>query len=297
MSQVTSLKGFRCASVGGLQLAVGRRQFSDKHLSTSIDMCRSRRNQGCAGERGVVTTRVAFSFSSATFFSTLDSKHQRGTHSLLLTPSLVAKHWLLLLMALVSNCRINPAVLITRLQKDPPEVGPKDCWSCWILNSSSCDPDVHVHVPSTFDLPAHSQLIPGRCLAFRTISLFKSPLPKLNCQERQAVGTGAPLWFYICYRRLVVQTNKDIHTCLPLCKGFCSKPGCSELQPIDVHCLFFPIPCSPNIHRLGFAPPSTSGRHLNELPVEMTWSFCCSNSLSWLSTNSTLGGLLGLAEL
>ena len=118
MSQATSLRGFQCVSVSWPQLTVRRRQFSGKHLGTSNDMCRSRANQGCVGQRGATTTKVAF--SSATFFSTLNtlnSKHQGGLHSLSLMPSLVARHRLHLLMVLVSNCGIDPAVLISELQK------------------------------------------------------------------------------------------------------------------------------------------------------------------------------------
>ena len=294
MSQVTSLKGFRWASIGELQLAVRRRQFSDKHLSTSIDMCRSRGNQGCAGERGVTTTRVAFSFSSPTFFSTLDSKHQRGSHSLLLMPSLVARHWLLLLMALVSNCRINLAVLITRLQKDPPEVGPKDCWSCWILTSSSCDPDVHV--PSTFNLPAHSQLIPGRCLGFRTISLFKSPLPKLNCQERQAIGTGAPCGFIYATADRLSRQIKIFMLVFPCVKAAVASQAARSSRQLMC------IVCSSQFHALPiFTDLDLPPQHIREASEWITSRddliFLPFNSLSWLSTNSTLGGLLGLVEL
>ena len=123
------------------------------------------------------------------------------------------------------------------------------------------DPDV----PSTFDLLAYSHYLVDVWLSGLTISLLEAhcqiSTAKRGSQKRQAIGTCAPHVVDICYCRLVVKMKKDI------------QPGCSDLQPIDVHALYvLSHSMLPQYSPTWTWPPCPPERHLNESPclVEMS---------------------------
>ena len=189
-------------------------------------------------------------------------------------------------MVPVSNCRIDlhVVVLITGLQKDPPEAGLRDCWSYWILwdtTSSPCDPDI----PSTFDLLAHSWYLVDVWLSGQ--SLCSKPTAKRG----RLLEWVPPLWLIYATTNRLSRQRRMFRLVLPCVKASVA----SQAPALTV----LPDSMLPQYSPTWSWPPSPPGRHLNEspCPVEMSWSFCHLNSPSWLSTNSTFGRLLGSAEL
>ena len=195
----------------------------------------------------------------------------------------------------VSNCRIDPVVLITRLQKDPPEASLRDCWSCWILwdtTSSPCDPDV----PSTFDLLAHSWYLVDVWLSGQ--SLCPKPTAKTELPKETGFERVPFMWLIYATISQLSRWRRMFRLVLPCVKASVASQAArsfSQLVCIDCSSWFHAFPVFTNLE---LAPQPTRGAsNESPCPVEMSWSFCHSNSLSWLSTTSTFGRLLGSAEL